>query len=55
VLTSIFQVYMAAPGGAGIHLPSTYIHLARGSIHLPGDYIHLSGGGIHLPGSDIHS
>jgi len=34
VLAFIFQVYMAAPGGAGIHLPSTYIHLPRGSIQL---------------------
>jgi len=50
VLAFIFQVYMVSPGGAGIHLPSTYTHLPRGSIHLPGDYIHLPGTGIHLPG-----
>ena len=54
VLALILQVYMAAPGGAAIHLPSTYIHLARGSIHLPGDYIHLPGADIHLPGVCIH-
>jgi len=54
VLASIFQVYMAAPGGAGIHLSSTYIDLPRGSIHLPGVYIHLPGAGIHVPGVCIH-